>query len=396
MIAPAARRPRPRRARSAQADSIVLELRRGADFATAAKRFSQDPGSKDQGGSLNWFRRGVMVPEFERVAFALKPGRGLRSGRVAVRVPHHPGRAGAAGRGAGPAHPAHAGHRLGARGQRARAGRTRCDGRVMRGALVRLAAAALPRPVGRASRRTTCRRTSCRRPTPRRSARPTPGRSRRSSRSRAPAHGSQFVVVQVTGAPAAGRHPLRGRARPHPRAARPAARHPALHRPAAAGDVRGRAVVADDGADGRWRPDLARHHPGRSARHRSRDRGARAGRAARRGDHGRGRGGPDRGDSRRPAGRRRAPGGSGAASAARRPRPRAIRAGRIAGHAVETAVKLALAGRGRRDRHRARPQARAPPRGLSLSRAHRVAGEAGGRRGRGDDARRRPSSAWCW
>jgi peptidyl-prolyl cis-trans isomerase SurA len=58
----------------AQADSIVLELRRGSDFATAAKRFSQDPGSRDQGGSLNWFRRGVMVPEFERVAFALKPG----------------------------------------------------------------------------------------------------------------------------------------------------------------------------------------------------------------------------------------------------------------------------------------------------------------------------------
>jgi len=58
----------------AQADSIVLELRRGADFATAAKRFSQDPGSKDQGGSLNWFRRGVMVPEFERVAFGLRPG----------------------------------------------------------------------------------------------------------------------------------------------------------------------------------------------------------------------------------------------------------------------------------------------------------------------------------
>jgi peptidyl-prolyl cis-trans isomerase SurA len=57
-----------------QADSIVLELRRGADFATAARRFSEDPGSKEQGGSLNWFRRGVMVPEFERVAFGLKPG----------------------------------------------------------------------------------------------------------------------------------------------------------------------------------------------------------------------------------------------------------------------------------------------------------------------------------
>ena len=58
----------------ARADSIVSELRRGADFATAARRFSQDPGSKEQGGSLNWFRRGVMVPEFERVAFGMKPG----------------------------------------------------------------------------------------------------------------------------------------------------------------------------------------------------------------------------------------------------------------------------------------------------------------------------------
>jgi peptidyl-prolyl cis-trans isomerase SurA len=58
----------------AEADSIVLELRRGADFAVAARRFSQDPGSKEQGGSLNWFRRGVMVPEFEKVAFSLHPG----------------------------------------------------------------------------------------------------------------------------------------------------------------------------------------------------------------------------------------------------------------------------------------------------------------------------------
>jgi peptidyl-prolyl cis-trans isomerase SurA len=65
---------RAKAAARAQADSIVLELRRGADFATAARRFSQDPGSRDQGGSLNWFRRGVMVPEFEKVAFALKPG----------------------------------------------------------------------------------------------------------------------------------------------------------------------------------------------------------------------------------------------------------------------------------------------------------------------------------
>jgi peptidyl-prolyl cis-trans isomerase SurA len=58
----------------AQADSIVAELRRGADFVTAAKRFSQDPASRDQGGDLGWFRRGQMVTEFETVAFRLKPG----------------------------------------------------------------------------------------------------------------------------------------------------------------------------------------------------------------------------------------------------------------------------------------------------------------------------------
>jgi peptidyl-prolyl cis-trans isomerase SurA len=57
-----------------QADSIVLELRKGADFPTAAKRFSQDPASQEQGGDLGWFRRGQMVKEFEAVAFALKPG----------------------------------------------------------------------------------------------------------------------------------------------------------------------------------------------------------------------------------------------------------------------------------------------------------------------------------
>jgi len=58
----------------ALADSIVRELRKGADFVTAAKRFSQDPASRDQGGDLGWTRRGQFVPEFERVAFQLKTG----------------------------------------------------------------------------------------------------------------------------------------------------------------------------------------------------------------------------------------------------------------------------------------------------------------------------------
>jgi len=58
----------------ALADSIVRELRKGADFAVAAKRFSQDPGSKDLGGSLGWFRRGIMHKNFEDAAFGLRPG----------------------------------------------------------------------------------------------------------------------------------------------------------------------------------------------------------------------------------------------------------------------------------------------------------------------------------
>ncbi len=58
----------------ALADSIVIELRKGADFATAARRFSQDPGSKESGGDLGWQRRGTFLPEFERVEYMLKPG----------------------------------------------------------------------------------------------------------------------------------------------------------------------------------------------------------------------------------------------------------------------------------------------------------------------------------
>jgi peptidyl-prolyl cis-trans isomerase SurA len=58
----------------ALADSILVELRKGADFAVAAKRFSADPGSRERGGDLGWARRGVFVPEFDRVAFALKIG----------------------------------------------------------------------------------------------------------------------------------------------------------------------------------------------------------------------------------------------------------------------------------------------------------------------------------
>ncbi len=63
------------------ADSIAKEIRGGADFAVAARRFSQDPGSAQRGGDLDWFRRGGnadgsgrMVKEFEDAAFSLSRG----------------------------------------------------------------------------------------------------------------------------------------------------------------------------------------------------------------------------------------------------------------------------------------------------------------------------------
>jgi peptidyl-prolyl cis-trans isomerase SurA len=63
------------RARALQlAESLVVALRRGANFADVAKRYSADSASRDQGGELGWFRRGMMVKEFEDVAFRLRPG----------------------------------------------------------------------------------------------------------------------------------------------------------------------------------------------------------------------------------------------------------------------------------------------------------------------------------
>lgn len=56
------------------ADSLSQALRTGADFGTLARRYSDDVGSREQGGELGYFRRGQMVPEFEAVAFRLRPG----------------------------------------------------------------------------------------------------------------------------------------------------------------------------------------------------------------------------------------------------------------------------------------------------------------------------------
>ena len=64
-----------RTAAIAKADSLEMEIAKGADFAAVAKRESMDPGSKELGGDLGWFRRGVMLKQFDDMAFRLQVGR---------------------------------------------------------------------------------------------------------------------------------------------------------------------------------------------------------------------------------------------------------------------------------------------------------------------------------
>ncbi len=66
----------------ARADSLFRELRRRVlaepdsikqIFQEAARKYSDEPGADQTAGNLGWFRRGQMVPAFDRVAFRLRP-----------------------------------------------------------------------------------------------------------------------------------------------------------------------------------------------------------------------------------------------------------------------------------------------------------------------------------
>jgi peptidyl-prolyl cis-trans isomerase C len=62
-------------AKKAEKEKLAKDVKaradKGEDFAKLAKQFSEDPGSKDNGGEYT-FPRGKMVPEFEAAAFSMK------------------------------------------------------------------------------------------------------------------------------------------------------------------------------------------------------------------------------------------------------------------------------------------------------------------------------------
>jgi len=73
----------------AKAQGILDQIRKddGKNFADLAKKYSDDPGSKDQGGELGWIKRGATVPQFDAVAFGQKPGE--ISGLVRTQFGYH-------------------------------------------------------------------------------------------------------------------------------------------------------------------------------------------------------------------------------------------------------------------------------------------------------------------
>ncbi len=56
-----------------EAEKLLARVKSGEDFAELAKKYGED-GTAPAGGSLGWFGRGEMVPQFESAAYALKKG----------------------------------------------------------------------------------------------------------------------------------------------------------------------------------------------------------------------------------------------------------------------------------------------------------------------------------
>jgi len=58
-----------------KAEDVLKQAKKGTNFEELAKKYSEDPGSKDKGGDLGWLLQGQTVPEFEKTAFGLEKGK---------------------------------------------------------------------------------------------------------------------------------------------------------------------------------------------------------------------------------------------------------------------------------------------------------------------------------
>jgi len=58
----------------AAAEDVLKQAKAGADFAALAKKYSEDESNAKNGGDLDYFGKGKMVPEFDQVAFTLEAG----------------------------------------------------------------------------------------------------------------------------------------------------------------------------------------------------------------------------------------------------------------------------------------------------------------------------------
>jgi peptidyl-prolyl cis-trans isomerase D len=57
-----------------RAEDLLKQIKGGAKFEDLAKKYSEDPGSAKEGGSLGFIGKGRTVPEFEKAAFSLPKG----------------------------------------------------------------------------------------------------------------------------------------------------------------------------------------------------------------------------------------------------------------------------------------------------------------------------------
>ena len=69
----------------AQADDLYAQLANGGDFAVLAKKFSEDTGSKANGGKLS-ISKGQTVAPFDQTAFLLKKNAISKPVKTRVRV----------------------------------------------------------------------------------------------------------------------------------------------------------------------------------------------------------------------------------------------------------------------------------------------------------------------